>query len=62
MIPNLAIIVSAYAAARLLNEYVLDGETTKGPRVLVAIVAMVVIAYMLVGILEASTSIGDLGL
>ena len=62
MIPNLAIIVAAYALARLLNEYIITDATLYGLRVLVAIVAGLAVVVGLIGILSAANTVSDLGI
>lgn len=60
MIPDLAIIVSAYAVARLLCEYVLDSPKVEPLRTLVAFIAIGVIVLFLVDILGSSASLSEL--
>jgi hypothetical protein len=40
VIPNIALIISVYAVARLLNSYVLDDPKVKPLRIIISIIAM----------------------
>lgn len=57
MIPNLAIIISAYALARLLNSYVFPEPELRGLRIVLALVACLAIVVALIGILGAASSL-----
>ncbi len=60
MIPDIAIIISAYAGVRLLNSYVLETEALRTWRVVLAIVAIVSIALALADVLSKSASLNGL--
>jgi hypothetical protein len=62
MIHDIAVIISAYALARLLNEYIFTGEKASGPRLIVAIAAVAIIGVFLASILSTAGGIGDLNL
>jgi len=68
MIPDIAVIIAAYAVARLANEYVLDptNEEQQVIRLVLAIVAIGVIGFFLYDVIQksnsASTGLGGLGL
>ena len=62
MIPDFAIIVSTYAIARLVNEYAFESAKLRPLRVLVAGIAIAVIGTYLAQVLEAGSSLSDLGL
>jgi hypothetical protein len=57
MIPDIAVIVAAYAVARLLNEYVIVGEQVHQLRVFVSLIALAVIIIFLIGVVNASNSL-----
>jgi hypothetical protein len=60
MIPDIAVIISAYAIARLVNEYVLSEEKGQATlRTSIAIIAALVIAYFLFDIYQISTESGN---
>jgi hypothetical protein len=57
MIPDLAVIVAAYALVRLLNEYVLTDDRYSGLRLGLALVAIIFIAVSLFDVLSQSGSL-----
>jgi hypothetical protein len=57
MIPDIAVIVSVYAVARLLCEYVIVGDQWKMLRAVVAIIACGFIVVFLVSVISAAGSI-----
>jgi hypothetical protein len=57
MIPDLAVIVSVYAVARLLLSYVLVGEQQAQLRLALAIIAIGIIVLFTVSIVSASGSL-----
>jgi hypothetical protein len=62
MIADIAIIISVYAAARLLNEYVIVGDKPKDLRTWVGIIAVVVIGIFLISVISAANDISNLGI
>lgn len=62
MIADIAVIISAYAVARLLNEYVFEGEKLQPLRFIVAILACGLIALMTVEVVSAANSLSGLNL
>jgi len=61
VIPDIAVIISAYAGARLANEYLLDPskEDQRVGRVILAVVAFGVIAYFLFDVFQKSNSLSS---
>jgi hypothetical protein len=62
MIPDIAVIISVYAAARLLNEYVVPGEKLKDLRTWVGLIAIFVIGIFTISVISASNDISNLGI
>jgi hypothetical protein len=61
MIPDIAVIISAYAGVRLANEYLLDPtkEDQRVGRIVLAVVALGVIGYYLFDVFQKSSSLGS---
>ena len=62
MIPDIAVIISTYAIARLLCEYIIVGETVHQLRVMVSIIAMLIIGVFLYSVLDTASGIDLSGL
>ena len=60
MIPDIAVIISAYAVARLLNEYVFLGEQLNTLRVVISLIAAGIIGMFLLSVISASGSLSSL--
>jgi hypothetical protein len=59
MIPDIAVIISAYAIARLASEYVVSKENQAEARVSLAIIAILVIGYFLFDVFQKSNSLSS---
>lgn len=57
MIPDIAVIVSAYAIVRLLNEYVLTDDRYSGLRLALTLIALIFIVISLLDVLNQSGSL-----
>jgi hypothetical protein len=62
MLADFAVIIAAYAVARLLCEYVFVGEKLQPLRTGIAVVAVAVIVLLLVSVIETAGSLSDLNL
>jgi hypothetical protein len=62
MIPDIAVIISTYAVARLLNEYVLNGDTMQQVRGIVSLIAIVIVVVFLLSVVSTAGSISDLNI
>jgi hypothetical protein len=58
MIPDIAVIISAYAIARLTGEYLLD-EASRESRIVISILAIAVIGYFLFDVFQKSNSLSS---
>ena len=59
MIPDIAVIVSAYAVARLVGEYILTKESQAEALVAIAVIAIAVVVYFLWDVIQKSNSLGS---
>lgn len=60
MIPDIAVIIAAYAAARLIGEYILPmGEKYKDARLVFAVIALAIIGYFLFDVIQQSQEVSN---
>lgn len=62
MIPDIAVIISAYAVARLLNEYVVTGDGAQQARLIIGIIAVAIIGLFLFSVIDTGSGLNLNGL
>jgi hypothetical protein len=62
MIPDIAVIISTYAVARLLCEYIIVGEKVHQLRVFVSLIAIVIVVVFLFSVISTAGSLSDLSI